>query len=61
MAKFNWEARSKTGATQKGVMEAGTAIAVEVQLKKYGFTGINIKEAGKGLSFEFNFFAGEKD
>jgi type IV pilus assembly protein PilC len=52
MAKFSWEARSKTGSTQKGVMEASSVSMVEAQLKKYGFTGIAVKEAGKGKGFK---------
>jgi type IV pilus assembly protein PilC len=53
MAKFQWEARSRTGSAQKGVMEAPSQAMVEAQLKKYGFTGITIKEEGKGLSKGF--------
>jgi type IV pilus assembly protein PilC len=52
MAKFQWEARSKAGSVQKGVMEASNREMVEAQLKKFGFTGITIKEEGKGLSKE---------
>jgi type IV pilus assembly protein PilC len=52
MPKFNWEARSKAGNVQKGVMEAANVIQVEAQLKKYGFTGITIKEQGKGFQKE---------
>jgi len=52
MAKFQWEARSKAGSVQKGVMEASSREMVEAQLKKFGFTGITIKEEGKGLSKE---------
>ena len=52
MPKFNWEARSRTGAAQKGVMEAQSAAQVESQLKKYGFTNISVKEEGKGLGKE---------
>ncbi|RNC67633.1 MAG: type II secretion system F family protein [Desulfuromonadales bacterium] len=52
MPKFNWEARSRTGAAQKGVMEAQSSAQVEAQLKKYGFSGISVKEEGKGLSME---------
>jgi type IV pilus assembly protein PilC len=44
MPKFNWEAKSKAGSVQKGVMEASNASLVETQLKRYGFTGIAIKE-----------------
>ena len=52
MAKFDWEARSKAGSAQKGVMEAASAAMVEAQLKRYGFSGISVKEQGKGLSME---------
>lgn len=62
MAKFGWEARSKGGSAQKGVMEAANASQVEAQLKRYGFTGISIKEQGKGLSMELKIpgMGGEK-
>ena len=53
MAKYDWEARSKAGSAQKGVMEAASAAQVEVQLKRYGFSGISVKEQGKGLQFKF--------
>ncbi len=52
MAKFRWEARGRTGSVQKGVMDAPSREMVEAQLKKFGFSGINIKEEGKGLSME---------
>lgn len=60
MPKFDWEARSKTGSMQKGVMEAPNVAMVEAQLKKYGFTGINIKEAGKGLKLKLPGGRGKK-
>lgn len=43
MPKFNWEAKTRAGSLQKGVMEATNESMVEAQLKKYGFTGITIK------------------
>lgn len=52
MPKFNWEARTKTGGTQKGVIEAGSVDIVEAQLKKYGFTNISIKADSKGVGFK---------
>jgi len=55
MPKFNWEARSKAGSAQKGVMEAANVAQVEAQLKRYGFTGITIKEEGKGLGRDLKF------
>ncbi|QXE92350.1 type II secretion system F family protein [Geomonas subterranea] len=62
MTKFDWEARSKAGSVQKGVMEAASASMVEAQLKRYGFTGITVKEHGKGLSMELKLpgFGGPK-
>lgn len=53
MAKFSWEARTKTGAAQKGVFEATTAAQVEMHLKKFGLIGISVKEVKEGLKREF--------
>ncbi len=49
MPKFNWEAKTKAGATQKGVMEAANEAMVEAQLKRYGFAGITIKSEKVGF------------
>jgi len=51
MPKYSWEARSRTGGVQKGVIEAANASIVESQLKKYGLTNITIKEQAKSFSF----------
>ncbi len=51
MAKFSWEARSRTGAQQKGILEAATRGAAEAQLKKSGFSTVTLKEV-KGFSFK---------
>jgi len=51
MPKFTWEARTKAGAQQKGVMEASNESMVEAQLKKYGFTGISVKAEKAGFKF----------
>jgi len=58
MPKFNWEARTRTGGTQKGVIEAATIDVVEAQLKKYGFSNITIKAESKGLGFKLPKFGG---
>jgi type IV pilus assembly protein PilC len=58
MAKFNWEARTRTGGAQSGVIEAATVDVVEAQLKKYGFSNITIKEEVKGFSFKLPKFGG---
>lgn len=61
MPKFNWEARTRTGGTQKGVIEAATVDIVEAQLKKYGFSNISIKAESKGLGFKLPKFGGSKN
>jgi len=53
MAKYKWEARSRSGAVQTGVMEAPNQEMVEAQLKRMGFGSISIKEEGKGLGTGF--------
>jgi type IV pilus assembly protein PilC len=58
MPKFNWEARTRTGGTQKGVIEAATVDVVEAQLRKYGFSNITIKADSKGLGFKLPKFGG---
>lgn len=60
MPKFNWEARTRTGGAQKGVIEAATVDVVEAQLKKYGFSNIKIKAEAKALSFKLPSFGGGK-
>jgi len=60
MAKYSWEARSKSGSVQKGVMDATSAASVEAQLKKYGLTGISVKEEGKRLEIKLPGFGGGK-
>jgi type IV pilus assembly protein PilC len=58
MPKFNWEARTRTGGTQKGVIEAATVDVVEAQLKKYGFSNISIKAESKAFSIKLPKFGG---
>ena len=52
MPKYIWEAKSRTGSVQKGVMEASSAAVVEAQLKKYGLSGISVKEEGRKFSLK---------
>ncbi|HXE98500.1 MAG TPA: type II secretion system F family protein [Dongiaceae bacterium] len=58
MPKYNWEARTRSGGTQKGVIEAASVDVVEAQLKKYGFSNISIKAESKG--FKLPKFGGGK-
>jgi len=49
MPKFAWEAKTRTGAVQKGVTEAQDAASVETQLKRAGMLGITVKEQKEGF------------
>ena len=60
MPKYNWEAKSKAGSVQKGVMEASSTAMVETQLKRYGFSGISIKEEKQRKGFQIPGFGGKK-
>jgi type IV pilus assembly protein PilC len=60
MPKFNWEAKSKAGSVQRGVMEASNAAMVETQLKRYGFTGIAVKEEKLRKEIKIPGFGGGK-
>jgi type IV pilus assembly protein PilC len=52
MPKFRWEARTKNGGTQKGVIEAATAdVAVAHLKKRYDFGKISVAEEKRGISF----------
>jgi len=53
MPKFTWEARTKAGAQQKGVMEAANEAMVEAQLKKFGFTSVTVKQEKAAMKFSF--------
>ena len=58
MPSFNWEARTKAGGIQKGVIEAASVELVEAQLRKFGFSNITIKEVVTGFSFKIPRFGG---
>jgi type IV pilus assembly protein PilC len=60
MPKYSWEAKSKAGSVQKGVMEASSVALVEAQLKKYGLTGITVKEEGQRFQLRLPGFGGDK-
>jgi type IV pilus assembly protein PilC len=60
MPKYNWEAKTKSGSVQKGVMEAPSTTLVEAQLKKYGLTGITVKEERKKIELKLPGFGSGK-
>ena len=49
MPKFSWEGKTRTGAVQKGEMEAPNEAAVTATLRRQGIQPGKIKERGKGL------------
>ncbi|MDO3376780.1 type II secretion system F family protein [Geoalkalibacter halelectricus] len=49
MAKFAWEGKTRTGASQKGEMEAPNQAAVTATLRRQGIMPSKIKERGKGM------------
>ena len=54
MAKFSWEGKTRTGKTQKGVMEAQDETAVMNHLRSQGIMPSKVKKAGGGLDMELN-------
>lgn len=50
MAEFTWEARTRTGAVQKGVMDAVDAAAVQAKLKAQQLTPVKVKKKGRSFS-----------
>jgi type IV pilus assembly protein PilC len=52
MPKFSWEGKTRTGAMQKGEMEAPSEAAVTATLRRQGILPAKIKERGKGLDVE---------
>ncbi|WP_027714753.1 type II secretion system F family protein [Desulfuromonas sp. TF] len=52
MPKFSWEGKTRTGAIQKGDMEAASEAVVTAQLRRQGIMPSKIKARGKGLDVE---------
>jgi type IV pilus assembly protein PilC len=52
MAKFSWEGKTRTGAMQKGEMEAPSEAAVTATLRRQGILPAKITERGKGLDID---------
>ncbi|MBE0596502.1 MAG: type II secretion system F family protein [Desulfuromonadales bacterium] len=52
MAKFAWEAKTRTGQVQKGELEAPNEAAVSAALRRQGIMPSSVKERGKGLDME---------
>lgn len=53
MAEFAWEARTRSGEVQKGVMEAQDVAAVQAKLRQQQLTPVNVKAKGRFGSISF--------
>jgi type IV pilus assembly protein PilC len=60
MPKYSWQARTKSGTEQKGVMDAPNVAVVEAQLKRVGLVGITVKEAAKEIEIKIPGFGAKK-
>jgi type IV pilus assembly protein PilC len=61
MAKFQWEATTRSGEKRKGAMEAETAAQVESRLRSDGLTIDRVKKEAAQLSISFGSGVGHKD
>src|SRR5688500_17481103 len=53
MAKYQWEATTRTGDTRKGAMEAETDAVVDSRLRADGLTPKRIKRAAREINITF--------
>jgi len=61
MAKFQWEARTRSGDSRQGVMEADNAAEVQERLRDQGMEPEVVKKAGGGGGLSFGSGVAEKD
>ena len=61
MAKFTWEATTRTGEKRKGVMEAETADIVEQRLRSDGWNIQRVKKQAKELTITIGSGVSSKD
>ncbi|HVK87155.1 MAG TPA: type II secretion system F family protein [Kofleriaceae bacterium] len=61
MAKFQWEAATRSGETRKGVMEADTAEVVESRLRNDGMTVQRVKKQPKEIHITIGSGVSSKD
>ena len=53
MAKFAWEARTTTGETQTGIMEAESADLVQSRLRSQKLSPVKVKKKSKEINLSF--------
>ena len=61
MAKFQWEATTRTGEKRKGAMEAETAEIVENRLRGDGLTINRVKKEPRHISISIGSGVSPKD
>lgn len=61
MTDFVWEARSRTGETRKGVMEADNQLAVETRLRQQQLNPVRVRKKGAGLSLSLGSGVSDKE
>jgi type IV pilus assembly protein PilC len=61
MAKFQWEATTRSGEKRRGAMEADTAAQVEARLRGDGLTVERVKKEAAGIQITFGSGVGHKD
>jgi type IV pilus assembly protein PilC len=61
MAKFQWEATTRTGERKRGAMEADTAAAVEARLRGDGLTVDRVKKEAVALQITIGSGVSSKD
>ena len=61
MAEWTWEARSRTGETRKGVMEAESADLVQSRLRAQQLSPVKVKKKSRDINITFGSPVTEKD
>src|SRR5262247_1451223 len=61
MAKFQWEATTRTGEKRRGTMESDTAAQVEARLRGDGLTVDRVKKEAAQITITFGSGVGHKD
>jgi type IV pilus assembly protein PilC len=61
MAKFQWEATSRSGEKRRGTMEADNAQQVEARLRGDGLTADRVKKEAAQITITFGSGVGHKD
>ncbi len=61
MAEFTWEARTRTGSIEKGVMDAADAAAVQAKLRAQQLTPVKVKKKLSSMTLSLGSSVSVKD